>query len=72
MFVEEQVLGFEVAMHDAIFVDVLHAGEYLLHEGDRFEFIESFLFDDVVEQFSSGCILHDEVDVGFGFDDLGG
>lgn len=57
-------------MDDSIFVDVLYACEDLLHEPDGFSFIETFSFDDVVKEFSAFRILHDEVDVCFGFDDF--
>ncbi len=71
MLVEQQIFGFEVAVHDPIFVDVLDARQDLLHEVDRFILVEPLLLDDVVEEFAAGSVLHNEVDVGFGLYDLG-
>ena len=68
--IEEQILWFEISVYDSVFVDVLHTCNDLLHEPDGFGFIEPLPFDDVVEEFTAFSILHDEVDVGFGFDDL--
>ena len=71
VLVEEQVLRLEVAVHDAVFMDVLHAREDLLHEGDGLGFGQALALDDVVEELAALCVLHDEVDVGLGLDDLG-
>ena len=57
-------------MDDAVLVNVLDASEYLLHELDGFGFVEAFSFNDVIEEFAAFRVLHDEVDVGFGFDDF--
>jgi len=70
--VEEEVLGLEVAVDDAVLVDVVDACDDLLHEGDGLLLAESLVLDDVVEELAALCVLHDEVDVGFGLDDLGG
>jgi hypothetical protein len=70
VLVEEKVFRFEVAMYDTVFVYILDSCEKLLHEEDGFGLVESFFFDDVIEEFSSFSVLHDEVDVSFGFDDL--
>lgn len=70
VMIEEQILWFEISVYDSVFVDVLHTCNDLLHEPDGFGFIEPLPFDDVVEEFTAFSILHDEVDVGFGFDDL--
>jgi hypothetical protein len=57
-------------MDDAVFMDVLNPSQDLLHEADWFFLIESLSFDDVVEKFTSFCVLHYEMNIGLGFDDL--
>lgn len=57
-------------MDDANFVDILYPCKDLLHESYCFFLIQSLFFNDIVEQFPSRGVLHDEVDVCFGLDDL--
>ena len=57
-------------MYDAIFVNVLYSCEYLLHIVDCFLFVESFFFDDVIEELSALCVLHNEVDISLSLYDL--
>jgi len=70
--IQEQVLRLEVAMDDAVLVNVLNSCQNLLHEGHCFLLVEPLSFDDVVEEFATLCVLHDEVDICFGLDDLDG
>lgn len=58
-------------MNNSDFVDVLDAGDDLLGEFDGFTLLYPFVFDDVVEEFATLGILHDEVNIRFGFDYLG-
>lgn len=57
-------------MNDSIFVDVLNTSKYLLHELDGFSLIESFFLDDVVEQLSTFCVFHNEMNVCFSLNDF--
>ncbi len=57
-------------MDDADLVDVLHPCEDLLHEPYCLFLVQPLFFNDVVEQFTSRGVLHDEVDVCLGLDDL--
>lgn len=40
-------------------------------DGGGFFFGEDFLFDDFVVEFAAGHVFHDDVDVGFGFEEVG-
>ena len=57
-------------MDDADLVNILDSCQDLLHETDCFAFVQPLLFHDMIEQFSSRSVFHNEVDVGFGLDDL--
>lgn len=45
-------------MADAALVDVLNARDDLLKEPASFCFLELLPFNDVLEQLTSGCVLH--------------
>jgi len=70
LIVQQQVLRFQIAVADPNFVDVLHAGDYLLSEATGLFLGETFAFDDVVEKFTAACVLHDEEQLARGFNDL--
>ena len=57
-------------MHDANLMDILNSCQNLLHEGDGFLLIQSFFPDNIVKKLAPWCILHDEVNIGFSFDNL--
>jgi hypothetical protein len=59
-------------MHHPVPVDVLDACQELLHIFYCFFLLDPSVLDDVVEKLPTLCVLHDEVDVGFSFDDLSG
>lgn len=50
-------------MHDPVLVHVLHTHKYLLHESDSFSLIKPSSTDNVVEQLSPFCVLHDQMDI---------
>ncbi len=68
--IKEEIFRFEISVNDAVLMNVLDTGEDLLHKLDGFGLIEAFSFDDVIEKFTAFSILHDEVDVGFCFDNF--
>lgn len=57
-------------MADLDLVDVLDAGDNLLHEATRLLFLQALPFDDVVEQFTSAGILHDQEQLARRLDNL--
>lgn len=57
-------------MDNSVLMNVLNSGQNLLHELDGLSFVEAFFFDDVIKEFTTFSVLHDEMDVGFGFDDF--
>lgn len=57
-------------MNNTVLVNVLNSCQDLLHEFYGFGFVKSFSFDDVIKEFTAFSVLHDEMDVGFGFDDF--
>ena len=72
ILVEEQVLGLEIAVHDAVAVDVLDTRKQLLEVSRRGRFLEALVPDDFVEELAVGSVLHDQVDGGGGLNDLRG
>ena len=67
LLVEKKVFWFEVSVADAHLVDVLDARNNLLKETTSLVFLQTLAFDDIVEEFSSTCILHDEKKLARGF-----
>ena len=59
--VEEQVLGLEVAMADATFMDVFNAGDKLLENTDGSLLVQSLMLDNVIEKFSIDTVFHDQI-----------
>ena len=57
-------------MGNEVVVQVVRPREDLLHESDRLRLVDPLLLDNVVEELTALGILHDEVDVPFGLDDL--
>ena len=70
VLVKEQVLRFEVPVNDADLVDILNPCQNLLHEGDGLLLIQPLFPDDVIKEFSPGRVLHNEMNICFGFDNL--
>ena len=70
LVVEQQVLRFQVAMADLDLVDVLDTGDYLLHEATRLLFLQALPLDNVVEQFTSAGVLHDQEQLARRLDNL--
>ncbi len=58
--VKQEVLGLEVAMHDAHAVDVLDAHQQLLELYAGLRFFEFTVLDNVLEELSFGAVLHDQ------------
>ncbi len=57
-------------MNNTIFMNVLNTSNDLLHKFDSLGLIETFSFDNIIEQLSSFSILHDEMYVSFSLDNL--
>ena len=57
-------------MNNSNFVNVLDARDNLLSKLDSFTFLYSFIFDDIIEEFTTFRIFHNQVNVGFCFDYL--
>jgi hypothetical protein len=70
LLVEQQVLGLEISVANSDFVDVLDARNNLLEEFTSFIFLQALSFDDIVEEFSSARILHDEEQLARSFDNF--
>lgn len=70
LVVEQQILRFQVAMHDAQLVQVLNRALDLLEVLAGFLLRELLLLDDVVEEFAPRHVLHDEEKLVGRFDDL--
>lgn len=61
--VQQQVLWLEVTMHNTKLVNVLNSADDLLVHLGSLVLFESPVLDDVLEEFTAGAILHDEVQV---------
>lgn len=57
-------------MDNPIFMDVFDARQNLMHKLDCLDFLNPFVLDDVVEEFPSFRIFHNEMDGSFGFNYL--
>lgn len=57
-------------MHNSIFMNILNTSNDLLHEPYGLSLIETFSFDNIIEQLTALSIFHDEMNIGFGLDDL--
>ena len=68
--IQKQILRFKISVNDSIFVYIFYSWENLLHERNGLFLIQSFLFDDMIEKFSSLSVFHDEMDISFGLNDL--
>ena len=58
--VEEQVLWFQISMHNSKLMQVLYTADDLLEELACFLLIKLRLLDYIVEELSTADILHDE------------
>ena len=59
--VEEDVLGLDVSVRDALLVQVGNAFDELVKEVTSFGFLQSSVIDDVVVELSAVCVLGNEV-----------
>ena len=57
-------------MHNTVLMYILNSRDDLLHELNRLFLIQPFSLNDIVEKFSSLSILHDQVNICFGLNDL--
>jgi hypothetical protein len=57
-------------VHNPVFVDVLDSCQDLLHKLYGLSLIKSFSLHYVVKQFTPLCVLHDKMNVSFGFDNF--
>lgn len=57
-------------MHDPVFMNVFDPCQDLLHKIDRFLLIEPLSLYDVVEKLASFSVLHYQMNICLGFDDL--
>lgn len=70
LVVEQQVFWFEVAVHDAEFMEVLHAADDLLKKLAGLRLLQLLLFHDVVKELAARDELHDEEELFGCLDDL--
>jgi len=68
--IKEQVLRFQISVANATPVNVLNAANYLLEKFARLCLLKLLALDDMVEEFSSAGILHDQEQLAGGFNDL--
>lgn len=68
--IEEEVFGLQVSVDDVEFMDILDSSNNLVKELAGFLLFDSVVLDNVFKELSSACILHDEVELPGGFDDL--
>ena len=68
--VKEQVLWFQISMHNSKLMQVLYTADDLLEELACFLLIKLRLLDYVVEELSTADILHDEEQLLGGLNDL--
>ena len=57
-------------MADSDFVNILDAGDDLLEETACFVFLQALALDDVVEELTAVCVLHDEEELSRRFNNL--
>ena len=57
-------------MNDTIFMNVLHSWKDLMHEPDCLCFLNSFVLDDIVEEFPTFSIFHNQMNGSFCFNYL--
>lgn len=69
-FVEQDVLEFEIAVDDAVLVQVRDAEHELTKDATRLAERQAALLDEVVEQFASGAQFRHEIDGRLGGDDF--
>lgn len=63
LLVEEEILRFQISMTDVETVAVVDSGNDLLEIMESFVGVQLATFDEVVEEFPSFDVLHDEVPV---------
>ena len=57
-------------MADATFMYVFNARDKLLENTDGSLLVQSLMLDNIIEKFSIDAVFHDEIELGFGLDDL--
>jgi hypothetical protein len=57
-------------VNNAVLMDVLNSCKNLMHILGRLPLIQAFSLNDVVEELSPLCVLHNEVNICLGLDDL--
>ena len=60
VLIEEEVLWLEVTVTYLVLVKVFHTGQDLVEKATGFTILESPLLDDVVEELTTWCVLHDQ------------
>jgi len=60
LLVKEQVFGLKISVANTNLVNIVDTGNYLLHKAASLVFLQAFALDNVVEEFSTACVLHDE------------
>ena len=68
--VEQQVLWLEIAVANSALVNVLHAADNLLEKSARLGLLESLALDDVFEELTTRCVLHNQKQLSRCLDDL--
>ena len=70
LVVEQEVLRLEISVANFDLVNILDARYYLLEEPARFVLLKPLPLDDVVEEFTSTRVLHDEEQLARSLNDL--
>ena len=68
--VEEKILGLQVSMDNAKFVDILNAGEDLSVHLARLGLFQPSILDNVLEELAARTVFHDQVQVVIVFNHL--
>ena len=58
LVIQQKILGLEISVTNANFMDILNTRYYLLEKPACFILLQSFPFHDVVEQFSAAGVFH--------------
>jgi hypothetical protein len=57
-------------VHDIEVVDIFHACDYLLEKFAGLRLFDASIADDEIKQLTTGCVLHDEIELLGSLDDL--
>lgn len=57
-------------MDNVQFMQIFNTGDNLMEELACFRFFDSLVLNDVIKEFTTTCILHNKVQLFWGFDNL--